>query len=109
VSEANFRGSSGGTCVGEEGPGTTAVEGGVAKGAVTTGFGDSGGVESRKAFSKTSGGGRERGEMMMPGARDGSVGRRDQMAQPPNCCFASDDDMLCVFVEGVAGTGGIDT
>lgn len=49
-----------------------------------TGFGDSWGVESRRAFSTTSGGGRELGEKMIPGARDGSVGRRDQMTQPPS-------------------------
>jgi hypothetical protein len=84
VSEANFGGSSGGAC-GEEG---LVMIGGVVKGTV---IGDSGGVQSRKALSKTSGGGRERGEMMMPGAREGFEGRRDQMAQPPNCWFGLDD------------------
>ena len=67
----------------------TGTVGGVAKGTVMAGIGDSGGVESRKALSKTSGGGLERGEMMMPGASEGFEGRRDQMAQPPNCCFAA--------------------
>jgi hypothetical protein len=66
----------------------------VGKGMITRGFGDSGGVASRKAFSKTSGGGREWGEMIMPGAREGLVGRRDQIAQPPNCCFALHGDVL---------------
>ena len=67
-------------------PETTSTLDGVT-GIAATGFGDSGGVGRRRAFSTTSGGGREWGEMMMPGARDGSVGRRDQMAQPPSCGF----------------------
>ncbi len=71
--------------------------GGVAGRSIIAGFGDSGGVESRRAFSRTSWGGRERGEIMMPGARDGFVGRRDQIAQPPNCCFGS-IDMFCFFI-----------
>jgi len=88
--------------------------GGVARRAARAGFGDSGGVETRRAFSRTSWGGRERGEIMMPGARDGFVGRRDQMAQPPNCSFGS-IDVFCFFVDvgagarvGGTGTRGMD-
>ncbi len=66
---------------------TTKTLDGVTWSAAATGLGDSGGVGSRRAFSITSGGGRERVEMMIPGARDGSVGRRDQMAQPPSSGF----------------------
>lgn len=84
-SKVSFGGSSGGACV-DEGSETTATLDGVTR-LTATGFGDSGGVGSRRAFSITSGGGREWGEMMIPGARDGSVGRRDQMAQPPSCGF----------------------
>lgn len=106
-SEASLCGSSNVAFVTEESEGVTAMAlGGVAKRAATTGFGDSGGVETRRAFSRTSCGGRERGEMMMPGARDGFVGRRDQIAQPPNCCFGSIDVLvLCFFVEVDVGAG----
>ena len=74
------------------------TQGGVAGRSTITGFGDCGGVEARRAFSSTSCGGRERGEIMMPGARDGFVGRRDQTAQPPNCCFGS-IDAFCLFID----------
>lgn len=105
-SEANFCGSSGVACVDEWSEGATATAlGGVAKRAATAGFGDSGGVETRRAFSRTSCGGRERGEIIIPGARDGSVGRRDHIAQPPNCCFGSIDDMFCFFVYVGVGAG----
>jgi hypothetical protein len=43
--------------------------------------------------------------MMIPGARDGSVGRRDQMAHPPNCCCFGFDDVFCVFVDVDADAG----
>ena len=79
-----FSGSSGAGCVDKSE--TTATLDNVT-GLMATGFGDPGGVGSRRAFSTMSGGGRELGEMMIPGARDGSVGRRDQMAQPPSCGF----------------------
>ena len=42
--------------------------------------GDMGGVFESKASSTTLGGGQARGEMMIPGACDGSRGLRDQMA-----------------------------
>lgn len=108
-SETSLDGSSGADFVDEGSGGAAAVAlGGVAKGATTGGLGDSGGVASLRALSRTSGGGRDRGEMIIPGARDGSVGRRDHIAQPPNCCFES-DDLLCVFVdanvEAAAGAG----
>ena len=45
---------------------------------------------------------------MMPGARDGFDGRRDQMAQPPTCGLAL-DDVLCIFVDAEAGVEGTDT
>jgi hypothetical protein len=53
--------------------------------ASTTGacFGEGGGVGMSRACWTMSGGGRARGEMIIPGARDGSCGRRDQIAQPP--------------------------
>ena len=104
-SGTSLGGSSGAAFVDEGSGGAAAVAlGGVAKGATTSGFGDSGGVESLRALSRTSGGGRERGEMMIPGARDGSVGRRDHIAQPPNCCFGF-DELLCVFVDADAEAG----
>lgn len=84
-SKAGFGGSSGGSCEDKE-PDTTATPDNVTR-LAAAGFGDSGGVGSRRAFCITSGGGREWGEMMIPGAREGSVGRRDQMAQPPSCGF----------------------
>lgn len=84
-STVGFGGSSGGACVDKEPETTATPDGGTIL--ATTGFGDSGGMGSRRAFSITSGGGREWGDMMIPGARDGSVGRRDQMAQPPSCGF----------------------
>ena len=93
----------------EGGSVTTVTLGCVAKGIVTTGIGDSGGVESRKAFSSTSGGGRERGEKMMPGARDGFDGRRDQMAQPPTSGFALDDALCGIVADAEAAIGGTDT
>lgn len=40
----------------------------------------------------------------MPGARDGFVGRRDQIAQPPNCCFGS-IDTFCFFTDVDVGAG----
>jgi len=46
-------------------------------------FGDAGGVGMSRAYWRTSGGGRARGDIMIPGAREGSCGRRDQIAQPP--------------------------
>ena len=110
-SEASLGSSSGATFV-DEGAGgaAAAVLGGVAKGAKTGGFGDPGGVESLRALSRTSGGGRERGDMMIPGARDGSVGRRDHIAQPPNCCFEFGDLLCIIFVDADVdagmGTGG---
>jgi hypothetical protein len=111
-SEESFSGSSGAACMDEGAGGVTAVVSRVvAIGEALVGLGDSGGVESWRAFSRTSGGGRERGEMMIPGARDGFVGRRDQMAQPPNCCFEI-DAVFSVFVDVDAdagmGTGGSD-
>jgi hypothetical protein len=81
-SKVGFGGPSCGACVAKV-SGITATLDDVARSGIT-GFGDSWGVGSRRAFSTTSGGGREWGEMMIPGARDGSVGRRDQMAQPPS-------------------------
>lgn len=75
-------GSSSGACVDKESEITATLDD-VAVFAVTD-FGDLWGVGSRRAFSTTPGGGRELGEKMIPGARDGSVGRRDQMAQPPS-------------------------
>jgi hypothetical protein len=84
-SKVGFGGSSTGACVDKE-SGITATLDDVAR-LATTGFGDSWGVGSRRAFSTTSGGGREWREIMIPGARDGSVGRRDQMAQPPSWGF----------------------
>jgi hypothetical protein len=98
----SLKGSSGAACVDEGPEGGTLVS--TVEGAVSAGFGDSGGVESWRAFSRTSGGGRQRGEKMIPGARDGSVGRRDQIAQPPNCCFGF-DDVLCVLVDVDADVG----
>ena len=82
-SKVGFGGSSGGSCVDKE-PETRGTPDGVTS-LVAAGFGDSGGVGSRRAFSITSGGGRELGEIIIPGARDGFVGRRDQMTQPPSC------------------------
>lgn len=103
-SEAGFGGSSGAACVDEGSGGEMGLApDGVAKGATSASFGDSGGVESRRALSRTSGGGRERGEIMMPGAREGFVGRRDQIAQPPNCCCFGFDDVLCIFMAAAAG------
>ena len=108
-SEASFWGSPGVACVDEGSEGTTSMTlGGVGKRVARAGFGDSGGVETWRAISRTFCGGRERGEIMMPGARDGFVGRRDQMAQPPNCCFGS-IDAFCFFVDVDAGAGaGVD-
>jgi len=104
-SETSLGGSSGAAVVDEGSGGAAAVAlGGVAKGATTVGFGDSGGVESLRALSRMSDGGRERGEMMIPGARDGSVGRRDHIAQPPNCCIEF-DDLICIFVDGEVEAG----
>jgi hypothetical protein len=80
-SKVGFGSSAGGACVDKESE-LTATLADVAR-LAATGFGDSWGVGIRRAFSTTSGGGREWGEIMIPGARDGSVGRRDQMAQPP--------------------------
>jgi hypothetical protein len=112
-SEASLSSSSGTAFVDDGSRGAVAMTpGGVANGAASAGLGDSGGVGSRSALSRTSCGGRERGEKMIPGARDGSVGRRDQMAQPPNCCTGF-DDVLGVFVdvdvEAGAGTAGAGT
>jgi len=91
-SEASFGCSSGVVCAEKRSEGATAMTLGVVAGRSTiAGFGDAGGVETRRAFSSTSCGGRERGEIMIPGARDGFFGRRDQIAQPPNCCFGSID------------------
>jgi len=103
-SEASFCGSSGVACVDKKSGGVTAMAQGVAGRSIIAGFGDSGGVEIRRAFSSISCGGRERGEIMMPGARDGFVGRRDQIAQPPNCCFES-IDAFCFFIGVDVGTG----
>jgi hypothetical protein len=71
------------------------TQGGIAGRSTTAGFGDSRGVETRRAFSSTSCGGRERGEIMIPGAEDGFVGHRlgDQIARQtvllnPSTCFA---------------------
>jgi hypothetical protein len=47
------------------------------------GNGEAGGVGSAIAFCTTSCGGRARGDIMIPGACDGSCGLRDQMAHPP--------------------------
>lgn len=112
-SEAGCGGSSGVACVDKSSGGVTAMtQGGVAGRSTIAGFGDSGGVGTRRAFSSTSCGGRERGEIMMPGARDGFVGRRDQIAQPPKCCFGS-SDTFCFFtdadVEAGATVGGAGT
>jgi hypothetical protein len=49
-----------------------------------SGVGEGGGVGILRASLITSGGGRAREEMMMPGAVDGSEGRFDQMTQPPS-------------------------
>ena len=104
-SEASFCSSSGVACVDKGSEELTAMTlCGVAGRSTIAGLGDSGGVETRRAFSSTSCGGRERGEIMMPGARDGFVGRRDQIAQPPNCCFES-TDTLCLFTDGDVGAG----
>jgi hypothetical protein len=105
-SEASFCGSSGVACVEKRSGGVTAtMQGGVAgRSSPGDSGGDSGGVETRRAFSSTSCGGRERGEIMMPGARDGFVGRRDQIAQPPNCCFGS-IDAFCFFMDVDVGVG----
>jgi hypothetical protein len=46
--------------------------------------GEGGGVLSSRAWCTTSGGGRARGDIIIPGACEGSCGRRDQIAQPPN-------------------------
>ena len=61
-------------------------------------------METRRAFSSTSCGGRERGEIMIPGARDGFVGRRDQITQPPNCWLGS-IDTFCLFMDVDVGAG----
>ena len=104
-SETSFCGSYGVACVDEGSGETTSIAlADVGKRAAKAGFGDSGGVETRRAFSRTSCGGRERGEIMMPGARDGFVGRRDQIAQPPNSCFGS-IDAFCFFADVDAGAG----
>ena len=104
-SETGLGGSSGAAFVDEGSGGAAAVAlGGVAKGATTVGFGDSGGVESLRALSRMTDGGRERGEMMIPGARDGSEGRRDHIAQPPNCCIEF-DGLICVFVNAEVDAG----
>ena len=66
-----------------------------------------GGVGRSTAHWTTSGGGRARGEMMMGGASDGSVGRRDQMAHPPISGRegeATGDG--CVLSAGGGGGGG---
>lgn len=42
--------------------------------------GDGGGVRTSKAFDTISSGGRARGEIIIPGAFEGSPGRRDQIA-----------------------------
>lgn len=103
-SEASFCGSPGVAWVDEGSGGTTAIAlGGVGKREARAGFGGSGGVETRRAFSRTSCGGRERGEIMIPGARDGFVGRRDQIAQPPNSCFGSIDAFSFFVDEDGAG------
>lgn len=66
--------------------------------------GDGGGVLRSKAWCTTSGGGHARGDIMIPGACEGSCGRRDQIAQPPNglvmlCCGGGvdggRDDVSC--------------
>ena len=104
-SEAGFCGLSGVACVVKRSGGVTSMtQGGVTGRLTTAGFGDSGGVETRRAFSSTSCGGRERGEIMIPGARDGFVGRRDQIAQPPNCCFGSINE-ICFFMDVDVGAG----
>jgi hypothetical protein len=82
------------------------TQGDVAGRSIIPGFGNSGGVETWRAFSSTSCGGRERGEIIMPGARDGFVGRRDQIAQPPNCCFGS-IDASCFFMDVDVGVGAM--
>lgn len=106
-SEAGLCGSSGVHCVEKRSGGVTAMtQGGVAGRSIIAGFGDSGGVETRRAFSSTSCGGRERGEIIMPGAREGFVGRRDQIAQPPNCCFGS-IDAFCFFIDVDVGVGAM--
>jgi len=45
--------------------------------------GEEGGVWSSRASCTTSGGGRAFGEMIIPGACEGSCGRRDHIAHPP--------------------------
>lgn len=47
-------------------------------------MGEGGGVGILRANLITSGGGRALGEMMIPGAAEGSEGRFDQMTQPPS-------------------------
>jgi hypothetical protein len=107
-SEASFCSPSGVACVDKRSEGATATAlSGVAGRSIITGFGDSGGVETRRAFSSMSCGGRERGEIMMPGARDGFVGRRDQIAQPPNCWFRS-IDMCCFFTDDEVSAGAVE-
>jgi len=46
--------------------------------------GEGGGVGMLRASLMTSGGGQALGEMMIPGAAEGSEGRFDQMTQPPS-------------------------
>ncbi len=104
-SEASFCGPSDVACV-SEGATATALRGAAGR-SIITDFGDSGGVETRRAFSSTSCGGRGRGEIMMPGARDGFVGRRDQITQPPNCCFRS-IAMCCFFTDVDVGAGAME-
>lgn len=53
---------------------------------------DGGGVLRFKACCTTSGGGRALGDMIMPGACEGSWGRRDHIAHTP--AFRGDGDAL---------------
>ena len=50
---------------------------------VREGGGEGGGVGRSIAFCMTSCGGRARGDIMIPGASEGSCGLRDQIAHPP--------------------------
>jgi hypothetical protein len=98
-SEASLSGSSRAAFVDEgSGGAATMALGVVPKCTALAGLGDSGGVGRWRALSRTPCGGRERGEKMIPGARDGSVGRRDQIAQPPSCCPGF-GDMFGGFVD----------
>jgi hypothetical protein len=68
--------------------GTSVSSAGV--GSIMTGGGVTGGVGTSMALLIMSGGGRAKGEIMMPGAFAGSVGRLDQMAQVSRPKFGLD-------------------